>query len=152
MTEHGIKEYFNLSEKYWNQRGAAVPFVEKTEKDFVGKRFKFHKNDVVLDFACGLGRWSEAIHKKVKEIVAIDIAPRLIRHIKSKKFKNIHAFIGGDYLLKQYPNYFDKVIFAQALEFYKSPISLLKLFHKSLKPDGQLFLSTWATPILSGVE
>ena len=54
--------------------------------------------------------------------------------------------------MKQYPNYFDKVIFAQALEFYKSPISLIKLLHKSLKPGGQLFLSTWATPILSGVE
>ncbi len=151
MIEKGVKEYFNLSKKNWDKRSIVVPFMETVEEDWVKKYFNFRKKDVVLDYACGIGRWTTIIHKKVTAVISIDIGSKLIKFLKSKKFKNVHPIVGSDDSLKKYPNHFDKIIFAQALEFYKNPGQLFKAFHKSLKRGGEFFLSSW-TPTLLEVK
>lgn len=148
MIEKGVKEYFNLSKKYWDKRSVVVPFMENIEESWVKKHFGFRKKDVVLDFACGIGRWTAIIHNKVASVISIDIGSKLIRFLKNKKFRNVYPLVGSDELLKKYPNYFDKIIFAQALEFYRRPEQLFKAFYKSLKNGGELFLSSWTSALL----
>jgi len=113
---------------------------------------KVYSDEVLLDYACGLGRWSIKLNKKFSKIVSIDISSELIKSLKNKRYNNINPIVGSDELLKIYNNKFDKIIFAQGLEFYKNPHNLLKKLHDSLKTDGELFLSTWTPELIDGIK
>ena len=79
MIEKGVIEYFNISEKDFLKRGPTVNLIEKVEEKWFKKHMKLNSSDKILDFASGLGRWTQIIHKQVREIIAIDIASKLIR-------------------------------------------------------------------------
>jgi len=147
MVERGVIDYFNLPKKYFSKRGSTVDLIEKMEEKWFMKNMKVKKSDKILDFACGSGRWSKKLHNKAQKIIAIDISPKPLSSLKKLKIISIKTILGSDERLSQFRKYFDKIIFAQGLEFYKNPLNLLKKFKNSLKNKGELYLSTW-TPIL----
>ncbi len=147
MVGKGIKEYFNLPEEYFSHRGPTVDLIEELEEKWFLNNIKINRQDVVLDFACGLGRWTKKLSPRVRKVYSIDISPKPLSSLKKQKLENIKIIIGSDEKLIHFKEYFDKIIFAQGLEFYSSPITLLKKLRYSLKQGGELFISTW-TPVL----
>lgn len=152
MVEKGVKEYFNLPEEYFSNRGPTVDLIEKIEEKWVLDNIIINRHDIVLDFACGLGRWSKKLSQKVRKIYSIDISPKPLRVLKKQKTKNIKVIVGSNENLSQFKEHFDKIIFAQGLEFYSNPEALLKKFRYSLKKDGELFISTWTSALIKDIK
>eukprot|EP00797_Seminavis_robusta_P005978 Sro13_g009720.1 Methyltransferase (131) ;mRNA; f:14718-15111 len=54
------------------------------------------KDLVVLDFGCATGLLTEAIHDKVQKVVAIDVAPSMVKvlqeKIKAAEWTNVDAY------------------------------------------------------------
>jgi len=149
--ETGVKKYFNLSENDWNNRGRSVPLVEKYEEEWVEKNVKFYPEDIVLDYACGLGRWVDILHTRVRKIVAIDGSELLVKHLEEKGYENVTSITGEVPRLSGYHQYFTKIIFAQALEFFtdKDALELFVRFKDILVDKGQLFISSWAEEFIN---
>jgi len=152
MVERGVKEYFNLAEKYFSKRGPTIDLIEKIEEKWLLNNIKLTRQDVVLDFACGLGRWAKELSPKVRKIYAIDISPKPLQHLKKQKLKNIKIIVGSNKKILPFKEYFDKIIFAQGLEFYSNPLALLKKFRRSLKKEGELFISTWTSTLIKDIK
>lgn len=152
MIGKGVKEYFNLPEKYFSKRSPTVNLIEKLEEKWFLSHMTLNNKEIVLDFACGSGRWSKIISKKVKKIYSIDISPKPIQSLKTKKLKNVRVIIGSDNKIRHINEQFDKIIFAQGLEFYSNPKNLLIKFRNALKENGELFISTWTPTLIKGVK
>lgn len=150
MMEPGVLEYFNVEPALFKRRGPTVSLVEQVEERWIMPRLALHQTDRVLDFACGLGRWTRLIHPKVRQVVAIDGAPRLMNALKKRRLKNVLAMQGSHEQLRRFDGHFDKVIFAQSLEFFRKDATLFKKFYRALKPGGRLFLSTWTPALIKG--
>lgn len=145
-------EYFNIEPALFKCRGPTVSIVEKAEERWIAPRLALRPTDQVLDFACGLGRWTLQIHGKVSQVVAIDVAPRLISAIRRLRLRRIVPIRGSDEQLRKFEGQFDKIIFAQGLEFFRKEGPLLKKFRWALKPGGRLFLSTWTPALIEGAS
>jgi len=143
MVEKGVLEYFNLNLKAWNNRSEMLPLIEKKEEEWVFHNIKFSKKMKMLDFACGIGRWTNRLHNKVKEIIAIDISKKPLSILKNKKYHNVTTILGSEDILSNYKKYFDVIICAQAIEFWKNPKRLIELFYDSLGDGGTLIITTW---------
>lgn len=153
MVENGVLEYFDVSADLFDKkRGSSVKTVENVEESWASKNLKFSKSDVVLDFACGTGRWTKRVHKKVKRVVAVDAARKPLQSLKEQRFSNVIVVHGSHDVLKKYKSTFSKILFAQALEFYKNPLPLLRLMRESIQKDGELFITTWTPKLINRVD
>ncbi len=152
MVERGVIEYFNMSEDSFLNRGPTVGLIEEVEEKKFESYMKLERHDVVLDFACGLGRWTHKISRVVKKVISIDVSPKLIQALNNQDLHNVEGVIGSEDKLVNLQNFFDKIIFAQGLEFYKDPVPLFKKFRNALREDGEIYLSTWTPTLIRGID
>ena len=53
-------------------------YLDRTTKRLLGKVLRLRKSDVVLDYGCGVGRLSLWLAPHVREVVAMDISPKMV--------------------------------------------------------------------------
>lgn len=99
------------------------------------------KNDIVLDIACGKGGGTYLISKKVNKVVGIDYnEDYIVNARKNYSRKNVKFSVGTDKNLKEYGQFFDKIVSSHTLEHVKDDKKFLKRLFNSLKNDGELIL------------
>jgi ubiquinone/menaquinone biosynthesis C-methylase UbiE len=59
-------------------------YLDQTTKRFLGKLLHLRRSDVVLDYGCGVGRLSLWIAPQVREVIAMDISPKMVEVAKAK--------------------------------------------------------------------
>jgi len=100
----------------------------------------------VLDVGCGAGLLSEALAGEGAQVVALDLAPELV---KVAKLHGLESGIKVDYRLQsaeslaaEMSGRFDAITCMEMLEHVPDPASVIDACARLLKPGGRLFLST----------
>lgn len=72
--------------------------IERNKKEVEVLKPKLHLNEgsKVLDLACGVGRWADAIDEDISEYCGIDFSQKLIQIAKQRNVKSNFYFYEGD--------------------------------------------------------
>ncbi|MBA2237468.1 MAG: bifunctional 2-polyprenyl-6-hydroxyphenol methylase/3-demethylubiquinol 3-O-methyltransferase UbiG [Lysobacter sp.] len=100
----------------------------------------------VLDVGCGAGLLSEAMARQGADVVALDLAPELL---KVARLHGLESGVPVDYrqqsvesLAAEAPGRFDAITCMEMLEHVPDPAAIVSACAKLLKPGGHLFVST----------
>jgi 2-polyprenyl-3-methyl-5-hydroxy-6-metoxy-1,4-benzoquinol methylase len=94
----------------------------------------------VLDIGCGLGRLSRSIATPDRQVVGVDISPRMIQRARSDNSSSNVSFIEGDFMTVGFDGQlFDCVISAAAVH-HMSYQDALPLMCGLLRPGGRLII------------
>ena len=142
-----LDKFGALANRWWDPEGPqkALHALNPVRLEYVKQRVKLRDTDV-LDVGCGAGLLSEALAKEGAKVVAMDLAPELI---KVAKLHRLESGITVDYRLQsveslalEAPGSFDAITCMEMLEHVPDPSAIIAACATLLKPDGQLFLST----------
>ena len=142
-----LDKFGALANRWWDPEGPqkALHALNPVRLEYVKQRVKLRDADV-LDVGCGAGLLSEALAKEGAKVVAMDLAPELI---KVAKLHRLESGISVDYRLQsveslavEAPGSFDAVTCMEMLEHVPDPSAIIAACATLLKPGGQLFLST----------
>jgi ubiquinone/menaquinone biosynthesis C-methylase UbiE len=134
-------------------------FLIKPHKIFefkqIIKQIDIQKEDIVLDFGCGIGIQTLLIGKKCKKIIGIDVSKQAINW--ARFFGDICSNkINSDFFCKKLQiakfknNFFNVVFSICVLEHILKKNETLNEIHRIMKPGGLLVISVDAlTPIKS---
>ncbi|MFM6975777.1 MAG: class I SAM-dependent methyltransferase [Sphingobacteriaceae bacterium] len=105
-------------------------------------------NARLFDIACGRGRHAIYLNKKGYEVTGIDLSEANIRFAKDFENEHLHFYV-HDMRHLFYINYFDIAfnLFTSFgyFETQKDHLKALKMFNKSLKPDGLMVFDYFNT-------
>ena len=128
-------------------------FENKFEAEYFSEFFRVLKErGLILDLACGDGRHTLRLSKKVDDVIALDFSPNNLRMAKNKcrNTGNISFIRGSMFELPFRVNAFDGIWFSQAFEYVPPDRreSILASIKRALKPKGILYTSveTWMYP------
>ncbi|MDQ3057076.1 MAG: bifunctional 2-polyprenyl-6-hydroxyphenol methylase/3-demethylubiquinol 3-O-methyltransferase UbiG [Pseudomonadota bacterium] len=142
-----LDKFGALANRWWDPQGPqkALHALNPARLGYVTQRVTLRGADV-LDVGCGAGLLSEALAREGANVMAIDLAPELI------KVANLHKLESGveiDYrltsiesLAEHQPSQFDAITCMEMLEHVPDPASILQACATLLKPGGRLFVST----------
>ncbi len=95
----------------------------------------------VLDFGCGTGSLTQLLSPRVRQIVAIDPSPEMIKFVEKKALENVSTV--SDYLsetlIQRHPDFglkFDLIVASSVCSFLPNYESTLTLLKSLLTPDG----------------
>lgn len=111
------------------------------EHSWVVRAVAAHRGDVILDAACGTGRYAEEFLSKTRHVTGLDFSREMLALAKRKCPQA--RFIRGD-ITRNLPfaaNRFDKINCAQTLKHIRRLGPVLKEFHRILKPGGTFTFS-----------
>lgn len=103
------QEFFkNRAEKFKDSNPYSVTMYQDSNPQLVEKRnrketeklfplLKLDEESKVLDIACGIGRWSDAIHTEIAQYCGVDFSEGLIEiaRERNKKSENRSFLVGG---------------------------------------------------------
>lgn len=140
--------YDNLSDKFDEEQNSdRFKFVRNPEINII-KNFLKDKDlssSIILEIGAGTGRFSYAIAKKAKKVVAIDISSNMLSKLKEKSENNsIYNIqtIKGDFLDIDFTEKFDYIFSFSSIEYIKDKEALFEKISKLLKPQGYIFITT----------
>jgi len=121
-------------------------FNETTERDVerIKKYLKINKNDIVLEFGCGIGRLMQPLSKFCKQIVGLDISEAMIDYgLKYCENKNIVFLpMQNETDIKLEKESVDKIYSLLVLQHIEKPKAFRILFElkRILKIGGKVFI------------
>ena len=142
-----LDKFGALANRWWDPEGPqkALHALNPVRLQYVKQRFAL-RDATVLDVGCGAGLLSEALAKEGASVVAMDLAPELI---KVAKLHRLESGVSVDYRLQsveslaaEAPGSFDAITCMEMLEHVPDPAAIITACATLLKPGGQLFLST----------
>ena len=142
-----LDKFGALANRWWDPEGPqkALHALNPVRLGYVSQRVGLH-GAAVLDVGCGAGLLSEALAKEGAEVVAIDLAPELI---KVARLHRLESGVEADYRLQsveslaaEAPGSFDAITCMEMLEHVPDPSAIIGACATLLKPGGRLFLST----------
>ena len=142
-----LDKFGALANRWWDPEGPqkALHALNPVRLEYVKQRVNL-RDAAVLDVGCGAGLLSEALAKEGAKVVAMDLAPELI---KVAKLHRLESGISVDYRLQsveslavEAPASFDAITCMEMLEHVPDPSAIIAACATLLKPGGQLFLST----------
>ena len=142
-----LDKFGALANRWWDPQGPqkALHALNPVRLDYVKQRIPL-RDATVLDVGCGAGLLSEALAKEGATVVAIDLAPELI---KVARLHRLESGVEVDYCLQavealaaEAPGSFDAITCMEMLEHVPEPASVIDACARLLKPGGRLFLST----------
>lgn len=95
------------AEKFTEENPYSVTMYQDKNKELVAARnakeieklypyLNINRQSKVLDIACGIGRWADALPEDIAEYCGIDFSPELIEIATQRNTKeNFHYYIGG---------------------------------------------------------
>lgn len=116
------------------------PHTLVEHKDFISLTDP-KKNELILDAACGTGKYSIEFHKKGAKVIGVDFCSEMLEIAKEKKTE-IQFFkhnINNKFPCKA--STFDKVTCGQTLKHIKDLKPVLAEFYRILKKGGKLIFS-----------
>ena len=134
--------------------------IENSFKKYTDKKHNKHKMIVrrmnaileqvkgpnVADVGCGTGLAAYILsgREDIKKVYGIDIHEKAIEEAKENNIGNnkAHFYVGYAEELPFENEYFDTVIFAEALEHVADPVSVFKEFNRILKSKGKVIITT----------
>jgi len=98
---------------------------------------------MVLDIGCSSGAITKKIAEKDHKILGIDVLKSSIDIAKEFSSHPNATYEVRDLVTNPFPeNSFDCILFLETIEHVENPAQYLKEFHRILKPNGRLILST----------
>ncbi|WP_363796570.1 bifunctional 2-polyprenyl-6-hydroxyphenol methylase/3-demethylubiquinol 3-O-methyltransferase UbiG [Lysobacter firmicutimachus] len=147
FSQAELDKFGALANRWWDPQGPQKPLhaMNPARLGYVAQRVELREAQV-LDVGCGGGLLSEALAASGAQVIAIDLAPELI---KVAKLHRLETGVAVDYrlqsvetLAEQMPAQFDAVTCMEMLEHVPDPAAIVRACAKLLKPGGRLFLST----------
>ena len=157
MTQHSntdsnfsqaeLDKFGALAHRWWDPQGPqkALHALNPARLGYVAARTAL-PGAQVLDVGCGAGLLSEAMAGEGAQVVALDLAPELI---KIARLHRLETGVSVDYRLQsveslavEMPGRFDAITCMELLEHVPDPASIIDACATLLKPGGKLFVST----------
>lgn len=102
-------------------------------------------DEICGDFACGAGYGSVILSNLAAYVVGVDLNKKVISEIKKRYIKNSKIeFINKSLLDLDFQDYFSSIVSFETIEHFREIdiINLLSLYHKALKTQGRIIIST----------
>lgn len=147
FRQEELDKFAALANRWWDPNGPQKPLhaLNPVRLDYVKRRVSL-AGLRVLDVGCGGGLLSEALAKEGAQVVAIDLAPELV---KVARLHRLESGVEVDYrvqaveaLADEAPASFDAITCMEMLEHVPDPAAIIAACERLLKPGGRLFLST----------
>ena len=147
FSQAELDKFGALANRWWDPQGPqkALHALNPARLGYVAERSAL-AGARVLDVGCGGGLLSEALAGAGAEVVAIDLAPELL---KVARLHKLETGVRVDYRLQSVesltaaqPGSFDAITCMEMLAHVPDPASVLAACAALLKPGGRLFLST----------
>ena len=147
FSQAELDKFNQLANRWWDPEGPqkALHALNPTRLAYVAARTPL-RGAQVLDVGCGAGLLSEALAGEGARVVALDLAPDLL---KVAKLHGLESGFEVDYRLQsveslatQMPGTFDAITCMEMLEHVPDPASVIAACSELLRPGGRLFLST----------
>lgn len=147
FRQEELDKFAALANRWWDPNGPQKPLhaLNPVRLDYVKRRISL-MGARVLDVGCGGGLLSEALAKEGAQVVAIDLAPELV---KVARLHRLESGVEVDYrvqaveaLADEAPASFDAITCMEMLEHVPDPAAIIAACERLLKPGGRLFLST----------
>ncbi|KRD39290.1 3-demethylubiquinone-9 3-methyltransferase [Lysobacter sp. Root916] len=142
-----LDKFGALANRWWDPQGPqkALHALNPARLGYVAQRSTL-SGARVLDVGCGGGLLSEALAGAGADVVAIDLAPELL---KVARLHKLETGVRVDYrqqsvesLAAEQPGSFDAITCMEMLEHVPDPSAIVRACASLLKPGGRLFLST----------
>lgn len=142
-----LDKFNALANRWWDPEGPQKPLhvLNPARLNYIRERTTL-RDARVLDVGCGAGLLSEALAREGANVMAIDLAPDLI---KIAKLHRLESGVEVDYhltaveaLADELPGSFDAIACMEMLEHVPDPAAVIAACATLLKPGGRLFLST----------
>jgi ubiquinone biosynthesis O-methyltransferase len=105
--------------------------------------FKMLEGKEILDVGCGVGEITKYVSEKNFNVHGIDVLEESIKIAKEFNNTKNTSFEVRDLIKQPFSqNSFDCVIFLETIEHVENPAEFLREFHKILRPEGCIILST----------
>lgn len=147
FSQAELDKFGALANRWWDPQGPqkALHALNPARLGYVAQRASL-AGARVLDVGCGGGLLSEALAGAGAEVVAIDLAPELV---KVARLHKLETGVRVDYRLQsveslaaEQPGSFDAITCMEMLEHVPDPAAIVGACATLLKPGGRLFLST----------
>lgn len=147
FSQAELDKFGALAQRWWDPQGPqkALHALNPARLGYVAARVTL-PGARVLDVGCGAGLLSEALAHEGATVVALDLAPELI---KVARLHGLESGVSVDYrqqsvesLAVEMPGRFDAVTCMEMLEHVPDPAAIIDACATLLKPGGRLFVST----------
>lgn len=147
FSQAELDKFGALAQRWWDPQGPqkALHALNPARLGYVASRVTLPSAQV-LDVGCGAGLLSEALAGEGAQVVALDLAPELI---KVARLHGLESGVAVDYrlqsvesLAQDMPGRFDAVTCMEMLEHVPDPGAIIQACARLLKPGGKLFVST----------
>ena len=142
-----LDKFGALATRWWDPDGPqkALHALNPVRLQYVASRLPLGSKRV-LDVGCGGGLLSEALAAAGAQVVAIDLAPELLKVARLHKLESgvevDYRQIAVEALAEEKPESFDAITCMEMLEHVPDPGAVIDACARLLKPGGQLFMST----------
>lgn len=123
------------------QKQVSIDLLTRVNADFV--------DDVVVDIGCGTGFLIQQLMLSpgVRQLIAVDISFSMLQ-VARTKFTNVQYVCVDAECLPLQRHSVNKIVSNLALQWCQNLIWAFKGFHNALKPQGQLYFSTFGPETL----
>ena len=142
-----LDKFNALANRWWDPEGPQKPLhvLNPARLSYIRERTAL-RGVRVLDVGCGAGLLSEALAREGANVIAIDLAPDLIRIAKLHRLESgvevDYRLTAVEALADELPASFDAIACMEMLEHVPDPAAVIAACATLLKPGGRLFLST----------
>lgn len=147
FSQAELDKFGALAHRWWDPQGPqkALHALNPARLGYVAARVSL-QGARVLDVGCGAGLLSEALAGEGAQVVALDLAPELI---KAARLHGLESGVRVDYRLQSVeslstdmPNAFAAITCMEMLEHVPDPSRIITACAALLAPGGRLFVST----------
>ncbi len=142
--KEGMRKWYDeIAEEYdtlWF-KGLKKTYYERLNDDIIFSQIPL-KGKTILDWGCGIGRFTSNIAKKAKKVVGIDYAKGMIKEAakRNKRARNISFLVMDGYNMTFKKNSFDAVICLGSFEAIDLDKALAEI-SRVLKKNGYISFS-----------
>lgn len=156
-------DYWNfVASKYKNEDAVLVPgdikiknaYYDSVQRKVLSKAFKkLNAGSRMLDFGCGVGRWSIELAERGMNVIGIDISSEMIKLAKSnaekKKIRNVGFLVAKNNEINFPYERFDGVLAITVFQHIlddKKRLAILERLIKVTKKGGKFFILEKVVP------
>ena len=147
FSQAELDKFGALAQRWWDPEGPqkALHALNPARLGYVSERTRL-QGARILDVGCGAGLLSEALARNGAQVVALDLAPELIKVAKLHRLESgvsvEYRLQSAESLAQEMPGQFNAVTCMEMLEHVPDPAAIIQACATLLAPGGRLFLST----------